>query len=112
WDRILRHQKVEGGGDELAGDTHHRHSPPDRRATLRLADVEAGKIHLDTLRGAVVDGQLRVDALQVEIPLALASLRVARGEGAVGEGRLTGRRVQQHRLMLGGVLVTTDVRSG
>ena len=110
--RVLRQQQVEHGGHQPAAEPDHRHPAADHGAALGLARVEAGQADRDRVLVPAVQRQHRVDPAEVEVPPALARLGVARGQRAVRQHRLTGRRVEQHGLVRGAALLRGRRRPG
>ncbi len=104
-DAVLGEQQVEDGGHEALAARGRQpcggHAPAVDAAALvvGLADVEARQEHLDVLGAAgAVQREGRIDALEVEVPLAHAGLVEAEAERAVGHVRPAGGRVDEQGL--------------
>jgi hypothetical protein len=97
-DAVLGEQQIERRGDQPAADCPHRDAAVQDGAALvgSVIDVKAGQVHRDGLVAAN-ERQRRLDPFEVQVPSTHAARRVPVAEGAVGDDRLSGRRIEEHR---------------
>jgi hypothetical protein len=110
--RVLRHQQVKDGGDQPPTDPADRDPAADHAATLRVTDIEPGQVDRDRVLVCAIQREDRIDTAEIQVPFALTRLREVRGQGAVGEERLAGGRVEQDALVHGRHIVGAEVRGG
>ncbi len=110
-DAVLRQQQVVDGRDETVADTPDGHAATDDRALLAagVADVEARQVDGHGLAAIGVEREHRLDAVELEVPLAHAGLVVAVPDRAVRDHRIVGAAVDEGGLPLARLLVDAEV---
>ncbi len=110
-DAVLGEQQVEHRRDQSATHPAHRHAPG-QVAGGSVGGVEPRHRDQRGLARRVDQGQLRVDALEVEVPAPDPGLAVAMSQRAVGERGLVGAGIDQDRLERRVLLVLVDRQVG
>ena len=106
---VLGEHQIEDGGDQLPGNAAHRH-PAAQHAARAVERVETRQQHLHGL--VAEQGQLRRDAVEIEVPATRARLGVAEAHRPVRHHRITAAPVDEHGLPRCALGVVAQVGGG